>query len=828
MADITDPLKYGRVTGLFEAVIEDSTDAGDAPDTVPLSGTVTFTPSYSNIRVTHADVTKRRLVYLEPVPAKVTDGVLTDREGKPGVSLLATTGRDGGMVPYDLAWNASFNLTRTDGVEIQSQPKSVWASVYPDVTTAISDFLPDKIDNKQVVITNVDRSTLLKVSEYVDSIEDLIGEIKDIRDNGAIVGPIGPAGPTGIQGERGPTGERGAPGTTETFNYVTNPIPTSNSGYKGINGTVTYNSNTKAIDYKVTGTGTPKAILYSNLTPVNKAMPVYINYRVGAGVTQTLKTTAIFLNAAGKTVDSVSTIHTAGTDDEVTSLITPPTDRILTHSAQTYTDASYVVFTMGFADNTVPVDTTLSVFKVMLSNAPDQYFSGADTISGSKVRWAGTDNASYSVKTPDLAALSNVVTSVNTLTGDITLTRADFGLDKVDNTFDFAKPISTLQQAALDSKINISAVSEGLLDQAYGSSSQSAFLADFSRFSADEITQTTETYVDISYATAPAGGYSFIRAVIPGTSAGATSSSVPTIQRSSNGFTWTNWVTLETGTVPSNVKYTDIDVDYDVKRDRVYVIVKKVMSDSSNNVNLLLYSIGRTGVFTSTVLSSTASATAPHNNPSIVTNPDGTGSLLLYTANSSGVFSRYPVTFSGSTPSLGSSVGLTGVTNNSSLRVSRLYGTFVGAVSTSGPDIITSNDGITWVKRSGSTANLVPGTTAKVSAYSGVSKGRIGIYVSYIDSGTVTPYIRRSVFVSAGAIIRGSITGVKTTSQETANTAVSFTAPFTAVPYVTVSSNDSKMILSITSVTNTGFTVERYNVGPSASSNATIQWQAQS
>lgn len=46
------------------------------------------------------------------------------------------------------------------------------------------------------------------------------------------------------------------------------------------------------------------------------------------------------------------------------------------------------------------------------------------------------------------------VTSVNTRTGDITLTKSDVGLSAVNNTADADKPVSTAQQTALDGKSN--------------------------------------------------------------------------------------------------------------------------------------------------------------------------------------------------------------------------------------------------------------------------------------------------------------------------------------------------------------------------------------
>lgn len=58
---------------------------------------------------------------------------------------------------------------------------------------------------------------------------------------------------------------------------------------------------------------------------------------------------------------------------------------------------------------------------------------------------------------------SSGVTSVNTRTGDVTLTKSDVGLANVDNTSDANKPISTATQTALDAKADASAVGAKVL-----------------------------------------------------------------------------------------------------------------------------------------------------------------------------------------------------------------------------------------------------------------------------------------------------------------------------------------------------------------------------
>lgn len=55
------------------------------------------------------------------------------------------------------------------------------------------------------------------------------------------------------------------------------------------------------------------------------------------------------------------------------------------------------------------------------------------------------------------------VSSVNTRTGDVTLTKTDVGLENVDNTSDMDKPIATAVQTALDQKANASDVGAKVL-----------------------------------------------------------------------------------------------------------------------------------------------------------------------------------------------------------------------------------------------------------------------------------------------------------------------------------------------------------------------------
>lgn len=61
-----------------------------------------------------------------------------------------------------------------------------------------------------------------------------------------------------------------------------------------------------------------------------------------------------------------------------------------------------------------------------------------------------------------LPATSSAVTSVNSLTGAVVLTKSSVGLSNVDNTSDLSKPISTAQQTALNLKADQSTVTTAL------------------------------------------------------------------------------------------------------------------------------------------------------------------------------------------------------------------------------------------------------------------------------------------------------------------------------------------------------------------------------
>jgi hypothetical protein len=81
-------------------------------------------------------------------------------------------------------------------------------------------------------------------------------------------------------------------------------------------------------------------------------------------------------------------------------------------------------------------DGIVTLGKIAVSNSPSD--GNVLSYSGGSLVWA--------------APTSSGVTSVNTRTGAVTLTKSDVGLANVDNTSDVNKPISTATQSALDLK----------------------------------------------------------------------------------------------------------------------------------------------------------------------------------------------------------------------------------------------------------------------------------------------------------------------------------------------------------------------------------------
>lgn len=116
MADVPDQISYGEVTGRFVSFRADGPDVGEVPDEVPLSGTVTLTPSVNLVRFPTLE--PPRIAAISSVTAQVVNGDLKAPDGTGGVFVIATDQPLG--QPDKVQWKATFNLAGA-----ASQPAAV-------------------------------------------------------------------------------------------------------------------------------------------------------------------------------------------------------------------------------------------------------------------------------------------------------------------------------------------------------------------------------------------------------------------------------------------------------------------------------------------------------------------------------------------------------------------------------------------------------------------------------------------------------------------------------------------------------------------------------
>lgn len=824
MADIEAPLSYGRLTGDFWAVLEDSADLDLAPDTAPLMGDVTFTPSYRVLRVSSDEVSKRGVVYVDSVTAQVVNGVLVDDFGEPGISLLAATEIEGMVVPHDISWTATFNLTMSTGEPLVSQPESTRIRLVPGETRAISDFVPSAIDGGGFVrVVSVDQETMRHVDAQVEYIDEMVNELSIIIEDGVAKGEPGEKGDTGEQGPIGPYGPPGRAGLVETINYVTNPTPTSNDGFFATNGTVSFSGGVLTLtpdDYSM-----DSYVSWVKAIPTFPGTNMYLQFDANTSdPSSTVKSTITFLNAELEPVDFDSLTH--GSVEDIDVPLEVESEDVGTYSHMSYTDgpSSFSIFSVGIPAGTSQ-GTTVSVSKFFFSDSPGYYFTGDSVVEGYNVRWMGSPNDSYSVLTPVRYFESNVVTSLNGEIGDLTLDAETLGLGLVDNTSDEDKPISSPTQEALDLKVDKSTLAADIA-AGYEVPIDSMYLKEFTKFATQEVWKTSTTFVDISYVIAPVGGSNLVRLVIPGSTSGNSPSSVPTVELSTDGETWTVWRTLTT-TPPGSISYTSIDGAFDESSGVLKVLVRE--ESSTGSVTLHLYSVDNTGGITEKILGTYTATSDPYNKPSIVPTRSNDGSLYMYYTNSSGSVVRKTISSSGV---LGTAItNLTGLKSNSYAKVSRFYGTYIAATpdgsAVGSPGILISSDGTSWRGKTVTTAHTWSrgASVITMSAYPGVSGGKIGIFIDYVNGPN---YNLHRIFITSRPTITGKLTGVTTGAGETStlDSDISFPGTLTAPPTILVSSNDSRLNLGVIGVTGDGGTIERFNLGESPSSNATISWTA--
>jgi hypothetical protein len=105
-ATLPTALAYGTVTWTAVQPVADTTDPDALPDPVPVTGTVTFTPSASVLLAAGAPPVT---VIAAPLTYQLADdGTLRDPAGNPGVTLVATDSP--GVTPTGWTWTASYRL----------------------------------------------------------------------------------------------------------------------------------------------------------------------------------------------------------------------------------------------------------------------------------------------------------------------------------------------------------------------------------------------------------------------------------------------------------------------------------------------------------------------------------------------------------------------------------------------------------------------------------------------------------------------------------------------------------------------------------------------
>lgn len=165
MADIPAPLTYATIVGRFISILADSSDVGNAPDIVNLSGSVTITPT---VRRIHINSTPPMSAIAQTIVAQVVNGELLGPDGSNPLRILATDSP--GINPSAFQYTASFAL---EGVA--AQPLTVTfnapGGTEVDLTTVIG---VDPSPAIQYVTTEEDVNTVVGLSEAlrVFAIED--------------------------------------------------------------------------------------------------------------------------------------------------------------------------------------------------------------------------------------------------------------------------------------------------------------------------------------------------------------------------------------------------------------------------------------------------------------------------------------------------------------------------------------------------------------------------------------------------------------------------------------------------------------------------------
>lgn len=233
-------INYGKVVGRFLGMIEDGTDENDDPDIIPLTGTVTFTPSVNKVLATGESPPVA--IFPQPVKATLDAQGYLSHNFKRGVKLLSPSGE---INPSDWTWKVSFDLKQKT-TKISASSFDITFPAYvpgpnendPDQGSTAVDLsvvspVPSSPGNaivrgepgKSAYQHALDNGFVGTEEEWLESLEsNALGKTayEVALENGfigselewlaSLEGPQGPQGPQGSPGIQGPKGDLGDTG----------------------------------------------------------------------------------------------------------------------------------------------------------------------------------------------------------------------------------------------------------------------------------------------------------------------------------------------------------------------------------------------------------------------------------------------------------------------------------------------------------------------------------------------------------------------------------------------------------------------------------------
>lgn len=217
MAELLSEIEYGRILGSFTAVQEDSGDTV-APDAIPLSGTVVFTPTHDHISYINS-AGETASLYLDKVVASVVNGRLVGRDGQDGVVLLASNSNN---VSASVLWRAVISIDPI-GPSLEA----------PELHTFLIEVRRNEISSLIDVIKA--NSRVHNIALFNDAIAEAAEEFWRRVDSGEFRGNQGPPGPSGGPGVgvAGPVGVPGRVGVDGAPGLGGNMIPDGDLEYSG-------------------------------------------------------------------------------------------------------------------------------------------------------------------------------------------------------------------------------------------------------------------------------------------------------------------------------------------------------------------------------------------------------------------------------------------------------------------------------------------------------------------------------------------------------------------------------------------------------------------